>query len=452
MERNFSTILNSWSRKTERRPLLIKGARQVGKTFEVKRFGTDHFKEQFHVFDFRADRAIRSAFKDTATFSEALQLLEVIRGISFDKDHSLIFFDEIQDAPGGLPSLKYATEEMPNLRIIAAGSHLGMTQNEEPFPVGSIDIETMTPMTFSEFLQAITPQLFDYYNSINVATLSTPIPEALHEKFLEYYRLYLFSGGMPAVVKTFLAHLPVSLLEATNAARKIQLDLVEGFKSDFAKYSGAIHAAHILDVFESIPLQLGKALDEEVKKFVFSQTAQVRTRGFASVRGPLTWLTKARLCIRCYLANRAEIPIRAFTEESRFKLYLFDVGILGAMMGAPPISIVNMELGSYKGYMVENFIAQELFAQGYEDPAAWSEGRSELEFVLQTDSGLIPIEAKSSSKARRAKSLEAFFGRYPTTAQGYKITGQNFGKHTGRPIVTLPIYLAGKLLSSTFRV
>ena len=450
MERFLEHALQSWATQESaaRKPLIVRGARQVGKTYTIREFGKAYKGRHFHSFDFRADKSIRGIFSKANGYDEGLQVLETLSGRMIDKDRGLVFFDEIQDAPGALSALKYAKSDHPNLAIIAAGSHLGMTQNEEPFPVGAVEFLNMSPMSFSEFLLSADPGLHEYYRGIVLATASTQIPSAIHDKLFKYLRAYFVTGGMPEVVRAFLDLYPDNMVAAYAVARKLQNNLIEGYKADFSKYSGTVNAAHILDVFENIPMQLGRALDEEVGKFKFSDTTHARHRGFAVMRGTLTWLVKARLCIRCRIANRAEIPLKAFTKESRFKLYLFDVGILAAMLDIPATAIVGSELGSYKGYIVENFLAQELFAYGKEELFAWSEGRSEIEFLLFDGVGLVPIEAKASSRSRRAKSLEAYLGRYPNTHRAYKVTGQNIGVHSARPVMTLPLYLAGKLAGS----
>lgn len=331
---------------------------------------------------------------------------------------------------------------MPELALISAGSYLGIMVNEDSFPVGKVDFLSMYPMNFDEFLFSFDPILHSEFKLINILE-TTKIDSLYHQKFLEAWKRYLAIGGMPEVVSTYLEGCKSNELKAINSARKIQMQQLVGYKADFAKHSGTVNAAHILSVFDSVPIQLAKAYDEEVGKFIFSDVIP-RQKGFDRIRGPLTWLAKSRLVIKNYIANKADHPLRAYTEENKFKLYFIDVGLLSASLEIPIETILSNEIGTYKGFIAENFVAQELFYKSDINLYSWTEGKAEIEFLWLSGKDIVPIEVKSSAKSTRAKSLDSFIAKYhPPLA--YKISAQNRGYDPKRKMMTIPIYLVGKI-------
>ncbi len=266
---------------------------------------------------------------------------------------------------------------------------------------------------------------------------------SFHETFLKYLKYYFVVGGLPEVVQVFVDNYAQDEVESLKLVRETQKALIEGYKSDFSKYSGTVNANHIHHVFESVPMQLSKAHDEEVNKFLFKGVIP-NQKGFERIRNPLSWLVNARLCIKNLIANRAEHPLKGYCSENRFKLFLFDSGLLNAMLETPPESIVAEELGSYKGFVAENFVAQELFALTNKELISWKEGRAELEFLHTLGSDIIPLEVKSSSKSRRAKSLFAYIERY-NPKQAFKLSNQNIGQAKDKNLTTLPLYCVSKI-------
>ncbi len=448
MKRETIVKLIEWKQKPGRKPLILKGARQVGKTYLLEQFGKEHYLEKggkYVLADFKENPQLTSAFS-THNPIEILKYLQLALGVSIDIKKDLLILDEIQECEGAISSLKYFHKQMPTLDIIAAGSHLGLLKNEESFPIGYVNFLPMFPMSFTEVLKRIDPLSHELYSDLDVKNLKKPINSILHQKLLEMLRIYFFTGGLPEVVKTFADLCPNNLNEALQAAREIQLELVEGYKADFVKYSGLVNAGHILHVFEAIPSQLAEVQDEEVKKFRFNKVIPKR-KGFESIVGPLTWLEKSRLCIKSLIAAKSGIPLAGHSKANKFKLYIFDVGLLNAMLRVNPVTILQDQLGSYKGFIAENFVAQELFALFNSPLNAWQEGRSEIEFLLPLDDQIIPLEVKSSHRSRRAKSLDAYINRYhPSLA--YKLTGQNFGLGPRGKFVTLPLYCCSKVFSS----
>jgi len=404
MERKIIKDLIRWKSLKNRKPLVLKGARQVGKTYILESFGRDHYKE-YHYIDLRENKNIHNIFKETYNPFEIIRQLEFALRIKIDIKKDLMIFDEIQDCKGAITSLKYFQKDMSGLSIIAAGSHLGLTRNEESFPV---------------------------------------IPEVVHKRMLELLRYYFVTGGLPEAVDHFTGMYRQDEKDALEGVREIQAELAEGYRADFSKYSGTINANHIHNVFESIPAQLSSALDEEVSKYKFKHVIPGQ-KGYDRVSGPLGWLARARLCIKSMITSKAEHPLRSYCKENRFKAYLFDVGILNYMLKTPYQAILSETLGSYKGFIAENFVAQELFSGLNSDLIAWSKGQAEIEFLINRGEHIIPLEVKSSKRSRRSKSLDSFVDRYKPQ-EAYKLSGQNFGVNKKRKIATLPIYLCKKLV------
>jgi predicted AAA+ superfamily ATPase len=443
MKRQIMRDLSLWCQSRNRKPLILQGARQIGKSYSVKEFGQAHFA-QFVRIDFLLQKDIHLVFAESKSFEpkRILKELEFLLNIIIDPKNSLLFFDEIQECPGALTSLKYFQEEMPELAIIAAGSYLGIMSNEESFPVGKVDFLSMYPMNFEEFLMSFNPTLHEQFKLILMSE-TTPINPVYHHKLLEAWRKYIAIGGMPEVVSTYLEFHQSNELHAITLARKIQNQLLTGYKADFTKHSGTVNSGHILSVFDSVAIQLSKSYDESVNKFNFSGVIP-KQKGFDRIRGPLTWLHKSRLVIKTFIANKAHHPLKSYTEENKFKLYFFDVGLLNASLEIPIETIFSNQLGSYKGFIAENFVAQELIPKSNSQLYSWTEGNAEVEFIWPSGTNLIPIEVKSSERSTRAKSLDSFIAKY-APEYAYKITGQNRGYDPKRNMITLPIYLAGKI-------
>ena len=444
MERTIIKNLIKWKSSGDRKPLVLKGARQVGKTYILEKFGREYF-EKYHYIDLRENKNIHSIFKETNNPSEIIRQLEFVLRIQININNDLLILDEIQECKGAITSLKYFQKEMSGLALIAAGSHLGMTKNEESFPVGKVNFLYMFPMNFEEFLQVCDKQAYDEYINFSVDSPHV-LPEVIHTRLLELMRYYFITGGLPEVVSKFISLYMADEKEALKEVRERQKELVEGYKADFSKYSGTINANHIHNVFESIPAQLSRAYDEEVSKYIF-KGAIPNQKGYDKISGPLGWLVKGRLCIKSMIASRAQHPLKSYCQDNKFKAYLFDMGILNCMLNTPFQAILAEKLGSYKGFLAENFVAQELYSYLNEDLIAWAEGRSEIEFLISKEEHIIPLEVKSSNRTRKAKSLDSFVSRYnPVIA--YKLSGQNFGRQEKKAIITLPVYFCGKLVKN----
>ena len=408
MKRSITSDIISWFYSKNRKPLILKGARQVGKTYLVENLAEPLGIEKVLTFDFKADESLKAIFSSTKDPKKIIDRLALKRGAKIEPGRHLVFFDEIQDCPDALASLKYFAQDMKDLHLISAGSHLGLVASESSFPVGKVDFLSMVPLVFDEFVENCSPNIFQAWKE------ETEIDEFIHEELVKLFFAYLTIGGLPELVAHFIDE--GSKSSSLTEIRRLQKSLLEGYEGDFAKYSGTVNANHIHHVFRQIPRQLAQYQDESVKKFKFSGVIP-NQKGFDRIIGPLSWLSKSRLCIKTFIANRSGHPLLGYTKENFFKTYFFDVGLLNCALDIPPEAIFVPQLDSYKGFIVENFVAQELFAKKGSELVAWKEGQSEVEFLVNSGSDIIPIEVKAAKRARRAKSLYTYIEKYnPKTA------------------------------------
>jgi len=436
VKREISEKLKEWASSPSKKPLVLKGARQVGKTFIVSEFGKNNFRK-CHTFNFEENREIHKLFDKNLVPKRILEELSYVHQTPIDVQNDLVFFDEIQECPKALTSLKYFCEEMPLLSVISAGSLLGIKLSEESFPVGKTDFLHLTPMNFREFLVANEKHLLvDAYDG---ATLEKPVAEMAHEQLWQELLNYYVVGGMPQAVLTYIAN-KSDRLKAFDEARKVQKNLVDSFSKDFAKHSGKNNSIHIVSVFENIPMQLSPQVDASTKRYYFGHVIPGK-RSFSQLQGPIEWLNTAGLVIKVPICNRAEIPLKAFCKNNLFKLFLFDIGLLGAMLNLPVKSILEQDYGLTKGYLAENFVAQEFLASGMSEIYSWTEQNSEIEFLVYMDGAIVPVEVKSGLRTR-AKSLQQFFVRY-SPRMAIKLSAKAYSKSDR--IINLPLYLAGKL-------
>ena len=450
MKRNILADLLDWKSNTSRKkPLVLKGARQVGKTWALQEFGEKHYRRQgyhCHYIDFRKAKNLYSVFQETLDPAEIVKLIEFQLRTTIDTRNDLLIFDEIQECPQAITSLKYFEQDLNELDLVAAGSHMGLMKNEESFPVGKVSFLHMFPMSFSEFVHAVDG---DAFNRLDAFDFEAPFPSVVHERLLKLFLHYSLTGGLPEVIAAFLDKWPDNIRDGALEARSVQQELVVGYRADFAKYSGVVNANHINFVFDAIPSQLSRAHDEEVKKFGFKDVIP-RRKGFDAIRGPLSWLIESRLCIKVPIAKKAGHPLISYCDDNKFKVFLFDIGILNCILDIPCEIIFEQGLGPFKGFMLENFVAQELFAGTNRGPVSWQEGTAELEFLVANGKEIIPIEVKSATRGRRARSLDAFIDRY-SPSRAIKLTRQNLSRNHIRGITTVPVYCSYKLLNHLFR-
>ena len=428
--------LIAWKEEESRKPLLLKGVRQVGKTHLLKEFGKVHFP-QCHYFNFEKQPALAKIFETDLDPQRILNELSFSLNRASHIGKDLVIFDEIQEAPKALTSLKYFQEDCPDLHLCAAGSLLGLHLNESSFPVGKVTFETLRPLSFEEFLMANNDKSLPLFQTL---TAKDKIPDIIHSHLWEQLKHYFIVGGLPEVVATYRAN-KNRPFEAFSLVRKKQDDLLNSYYADIAKHSGKINAMHIDRIFQSVPAQLSQTQDGSTARFKFRGIVPGITH-YDRLCGAIDWLESAGLVIKVHVVNTGHLPFKGYTKENFFKLLLFDVGILGHMSGLSPKTILEADYGSYKGFFAENFIAQELINKTNTSLFSWQEGLSEVEFLLELEGKVIPLEVKSGS-ITKAKSLKVFSEKYKPSYQVI-FSGKPLDIEPEKTTHYYPLYLAGR--------
>lgn len=400
MKRLAYKELISWKNDKQRKPLILQGARQVGKTFLVQEFGRNEYKKLYY-FNFEQDESLSTLFDAALDPDKIISNLSLHIGEKIDSIQSLLFFDEIQIAPRVLTSLKYFHETAPEYHIIAAGSLLGVSVGKKSsFPVGKVSFLTLYPMSFTEYLLATGEELF--VQTCSTLTDIAPFPEAIHQKILDHLKLYLFLGGMPAVIKSYIETKDIAL------ARTLQNEILRAYDSDFSKYAEKKQVLKTTDFWNSIPEQLTK----ENKKFKYGD---IKKNARSSMyEQTIEWLRKAGLILIAYNIESPKIPLSAYADYSKFKVYLHDVGLLAAKLQITSDQIVKPDAmyREFNGAFIENFIAQELVSAGIHQLFYWtSRSDAEVDFLLNIKNKIYPLEVKSGT-SRNTKSLRSYASKY----------------------------------------
>jgi len=438
MRRKILDNLLIWKNKKNKKPLVLNGARQTGKTYILKYMGKKYFPE-YHYFNFEKLGKLHYIFDKDLIPSRILGELSLIQERVINKE-DLIIFDEIQNCPNALTSLKYFCEDFLDMNICAAGSLLGIQLSDNSFPVGKVEFLHLYPLSFEEYLWALNTPLLE--NAFYSAIKSKEISLTAHSKLLEKLYDYFVTGGMPEVIAEFLSLNQIMDQPAFVRIRKIQTDLITMYESDFAKHSGNNNSMHIVSVFENIPLQLSKTKDLSTSRYRFTDVIPGK-KGYTPLQGPIHWLSRASLIHKTGIASRSEIPLKSFTSDNIFKCFLFDIGILGAMLQLPPSELILQNYGITKGYFAENYVIQELTASNL-SVVSWKERNSEIEFLKQSSDGkIVPIEVKAGNRTQ-AKSLSQYILKYnPDTAV---IASAKLLKiEPEKTIQNIPLYLIGKI-------
>lgn len=436
MDRALIAKLRQWKDHPRRKPLLLKGARQVGKTHLLRHFGSTDFAN-FHYFNFEEDSTLASFFEHSLSPKKIIESLEFHLGKPIHLKTDLVIFDEIQSCPKALTSLKYFQEERPELAICAAGSLLGVYLGEGSFPVGKVDMLDMFPLSFFEFLGALEEKLaLEFFQSWD---LNQDIPLSLHQRLWENLKIYFIVGGLPEVVQTFLDYRESKVL-AFNEVRNKQNQLITAYLADIAKHTGKVNAMHVERVLRAIPSQLSGSEDSTAQKFRFKGVVP-KVEKYSRLVSAFDWLESARISLKVEIINSGLVPFSAFAQENRFKLFMFDIGLLGAMSELQPESILSYDYGTYKGYFAENFVAQELCCSGISRLYSWQEGRSELEFLAQSQGNPVPIEVKSGW-VTKAKSLMKFREKFHPKVSLILSAKELQSKGD---LIYLPLYLSGMI-------
>lgn len=425
MERKMYKELKMWKESQGRKPLILQGARQTGKTYSVLEFGKRYYQNVVYV-NFEGNRDVAAIFERDLNPERIVKELSVRFSEAIIPHQTLLFFDEIQSCERALTSLKYFYENAPDYHIVAAGSLLGVAVNREQysFPVGKVELKTMYPLDFEEFLWALNKH--EMVNMIRECFESNS-PFSLHEEAMDLYKIYLFIGGMPEVVSKYCSNKDVNLVIST------QKNINDSYVADMAKYATPAETSRIMAVFTSIPAQLAK----ENKKF---QYQKVKSGGRAKDFEPaIHWLSDAGIILKCFKVTEGKLPLSVYAEYSYFKAYKFDTGLLCAKFNIPPNIILhgNDSFNHFKGALTENYVAGALRTNGYELYYWESDGRAEIDFIIQDKEGnIIPIEVKAAENVR-AKSLTQFKGRYDIP-YAIRVSGKNFGFEND--IKSVPLY------------
>jgi len=426
MKRKITENLLQWKGKPGRMPLLVYGARQVGKTHIIREFGDRYYKNVAY-FNLETNQTVASYFSDNIEPERILRFLETESRERIIPGDTLVIFDEIQSCPRALTSLKYFNEQAPEYHIIGAGSLLGVAINREnySFPVGNVDSVTMFPLDFEEYLWALGEERL--CEEIKRAFhANEALPGALHEKALDIYRQYLITGGMPRAVLEFVE--TKSLLTVPDVQNKIINDYI----ADMAKYATNTQSVKIRAAYHSIPVQLAK----ENKKF---QYKLAQRGGTATIFGEaIEWLDFAGVVLKCERAEHGLMPISVYRDLASFKLYMSDVGLLTMKSGISQATILaagEIE-NTFLGSVTENYVAQALRSNRHGLYYWTSEGTAELDFVLQIGGDIIAVEVKTGTRTK-SKSLHMFAAKYKPT-YSIRISAKNFGFENN--IKSVPLY------------
>lgn len=425
MRRNAIQDLLKWKDSEERKPMILKGARQVGKTWLMKEFGEKYYGSYVY-FNFDEEDELKSIFEVNKNPLRIIELLSMIVGEKILPGDTLIIFDEIQKCPEALNTLKYFKEKANEYHVVAAGSLLGTLLAEpKSYPVGMVNLLNIYPLTFDEFLDATDTALYAYYDSIQKGQ---QIEKLFHNRLLEAYNSYLIIGGMPECVASWVKYKDPSKIS------QIQRELIEVYENDFSKHNGKVNSGRILMVFRSIVAQLAKSNE----KFMYGAVHKSgRARDFEEA---IEWLVSAGMLNRLYNVSKMEHPLSAFDRLDQFKLFVFDTGLLKHMAGIDNSAILLKSDYQFKGPLTENYVLQQLWGQFEVEPRYFSDKNSEIDFVLQYGAEIIPIEAKAGADKSAPAFKKYIFGHQPEYAL-------RFSKREYRKdgyITNIPLYLARK--------
>ncbi len=395
MKRDLQSKLQAWKDSPNRKPLILHGARQVGKTWLLKEFGRSSFKRVAYI-NFEENSRLAGLFSGDLNINRLLTGLRIESAAIIEPGTTLIILDEIQECPQALTSLKYFAENTPEYHVVAAGSFLGLALHQgTSFPVGKVDFIDLYPLSFQEFLAAVGES-----EMVRLLVLRDwEMIEVFHEKLTGYLRTYLCLGGMPEIVHSFIE------FRDLNQARLLQTKLLAAYEQDFSKYAEVQLVPRIRAVWKSIPAQLAR----EQKKFVYGLVREgARAREYELA---IEWLCDAGLLHKVFRVSKPGVPLRAYQEQNAFKLYMLDVGLLAAHAGVPLQSLLNGNIlfEEFKGALSEQYASQELRLQSGLTVSYWASdnSRAEVDFLVQDDHTVFPLEIKAAENLQ-AKSLKSY--------------------------------------------
>lgn len=429
MRRDAMQQLYDWKEKTTRKPLIVRGARQVGKTWLMKEFASSAYR-QFAYINFEDNEVMKDVFQKDFDVERILMAIQLVTGIVVDTE-TLIIFDEIQEAPRGLTALKYFQEKAPQYHVVAAGSLLGIAMHSnDSFPVGKVDFMDLYPLSFSEFLEAVGQEAFARL----LAKKDWGLIAAFRSKLIDLLKQYYYVGGMPEVVNAFINHKDYA------EVRQLQQTILDSYDRDFSKHAPIAEVPRIRMIWRSVPAQLAK----ENKKFIYGVVKEgARAKDFELA---IEWLIDAGLIYKVSRVKKAGIPLSAYEDFSAFKLFLLDTGLMGAMSGLPPQALLegNVLFSDYKGAITEQYVLQQLKSVKGLSIYYWSSdtSRGELDFLLQKDVSVIPVEVKAEENLQ-SKSLR-FFVEKNAGLHGVRFSMSDYRKQEW--IINYPLYSVGYIL------
>ena len=433
MYRHIYTELQNWKERPNRKPLILKGVRQCGKTWLLKEFAARNFADVAY-FNFEGNEQLQDCFEKNLDVRRIVRELGQIRHKAIDADTTVVVFDEIQFCPNALTSLKYFQENLPGLAILCAGSLLGLALAKPySFPVGKVTFLTLYPMNFSEFLLACGEEYLSAY--LRELPVGEKIPSALFTEFWDRYREYLLVGGMPEAVLTWVE------TQDLESVDRVLDDILQSYELDFAKHAPAAEFPKLSAIWRSVPQQLSR----ENKKFVYSEVLRGgRARNLSDALG---WLISAGLIHQVGVIDRPVFPLQPPADSASFKVYVCDAGLLRRMSRFPADGFLSdrTDLSYLRGAIAENFVLTELVSASGEVPVCWRSGNSaEVEFVIQAGENIVPVEVKAGVHTM-SRSLRVYRERFHP-GFSVRLSRKNAGRVEEEGVlVSLPLFLAGEL-------
>ena len=430
IKRDIIDQLKAWKTNPRRKPLVLQGARQVGKSWALKKFGKECFEDVVYI-NFDTMPSIKEDFKRTKEPQKLIKSMEMMMGRTISSDSTLIIFDEVQECNEALNSLKYFCEDAPEYAVVCAGSLLGVALNRSgaSFPVGKVDFMTLYPVSFTEYLLASDEKLYRAYRMIDEVM---PVPEVIHQQLIDAYKVYLVLGGMPEVVSVYVD------TRNWDEVRAIQDAILQSYSLDFAKHISNKDIPRVFQLWGNLQDQLAR----EDKKFRYADVQKgARAREY---EGAIEWLCLAGLVHRVSAIETPRLPLSAYKKSNAFKLYLNDVGLLGRKFGLDALTVLLGDnlFTEFKGVMAENYVLQSLVRQFGDQHYYWTSGNTaEVEFVLQQAGRIIPVEVKADKNVA-AKSL-AFYRKLYQPQMSIRLSTLNMRKDDD--LLNLPLYLVDKL-------
>ena len=421
--------LKKWKNSETRKPLIIRGTRQVGKTWLMKEFGEKYYQKCAYI-NFDDNSRMNKLFEEDFDIDRIIQGLKIESGVNIEAENTLIILDEIQETPKALKALKYFCENAREYHIISAGSLLGVAIHEgTSFPVGKVDFLDLTPLSFFEFLEALGEnELLKLLKSNDFDMITV-----FETKLKEYLKIYYYVGGMPEVVNAYIEH------KDLNETRKIQKKLLDAYEQDFSKHAPTNVVPRIRQLWNNIPTQLAK----ENKKFIYGLIREgARAREYEIA---LSWLIDCGLIYQVNRVNTAKIPLSAYQDFNAFKLYLLDVGLLTAMAGVDAKTLLegNEVFQEFKGSLTEQYVLCQIKECTNLDTFYWSSdtGTAEIDFITQIDGNNVPIEVKANENLQ-SKSLKSFVQKYNTKIN-IRTSMSSYRKEEW--LINIPLYSIGNI-------